>query len=111
MASAADEAGSKRIEEGLDSSQALRDGRHRFVGGRRQARSPSTGAGYLVIPGGSRRLTPELIQAVSAFQHLVTSDLPVALLVVTRAKAIQSLRREPALGWLSRTEAIYEPAD
>lgn len=67
------------------------------------------GGAILVIQGGSRRFAPEMVQAVAAFQHLVTADLPVALLVVARPKAIQSLRREPALGWLSRAEAIGEP--
>lgn len=73
---------------------------------RRDYRLPERG--YLVIQGGNRRLAPELVQAVAAFQHLVTADLPVALLVVATPEAILSLRREPALGWLSRAEAISE---
>lgn len=66
---------------------------------------------YLVIQSQNDRLAPEMIQAVAAFQHLVTADLPVALLVVASPKAIQALRREPALGWLSRAEAISESAN
>lgn len=62
---------------------------------RRDYRLPERG--YLVIQGGNRRLAPEFVQAVAAFQHLVAADLPVALLVVAGPKAIQSLRREPAL--------------
>lgn len=73
---------------------------------RRDYRLPERG--YLVIQGGNRRLAPEFVPAVAAFQHLVAADLPVALLVVAGPKAIQSLRREPALGWLSRAEAISE---
>lgn len=75
---------------------------------RREYRLPERG--YLVIQGGNRRLAPELVQAVAAFQHLVTADLPVALLVVASPKAIQVLRKEPALGWLCRAEAIHEGA-
>lgn len=48
-----------------------------------------------------------MIQAVAAFQHLVTADLPVALLVVASPKAIQALRREPALGWLKNGAKVY----
>lgn len=74
---------------------------------RRNYRLPE--GGYLVIQGGKGRLAPELVSAVAAFQHLVRDDLPVALLVVASPRAIHSLRSEPALGWLSRAEAISEP--
>lgn len=112
LASAVDEASSKRILETarrvagvagwpvvLLSVQGLRQDY------RLQER------GYLVIESGSPRLAPELVQAVAAFQHLVTADLPVALLVVARPKAIQALRREHALGWLSRADSLNELAD
>lgn len=65
--------------------------------------------GYLIIRAGTNRLTPEVALAVSAFQHLVSKDLHVALLIVASPKVIRSLRREPALGWLSRADAISEP--
>ncbi|MDQ1053059.1 hypothetical protein QE394_000987 [Arthrobacter sp. SORGH_AS 212] len=59
--------------------------------------------GYLIINAGSGRLAPEVPAAVAVFQHLVGEDLQVALLVLGAPKVIQALRREPALGWLSRT--------
>ncbi len=110
LASTADEAGSGRILETAE--RIAKDAGWPIINVsvedlRRDYRLPERG--YLVIQGGTRRLAPELVQAVAAFQHLVTADLPVALLVVARPKAIQSLRREPALGWLSRAEAICEP--
>jgi hypothetical protein len=76
---------------------------------RRDYRLPERG--YLVIQSQNNRLAPEMVQAVATFQHLVTADLPVALLVVASPKAIRSLCREPALGWLSRAEAISEDAN
>ncbi|NSX37132.1 hypothetical protein HTS88_12020 [Pseudarthrobacter oxydans] len=59
--------------------------------------------GYIIVNAGSGRLAPEVPTAVAAFQHLVGEDLQVALLVLGAPKVIQALRREPALGWLSRT--------
>lgn len=59
--------------------------------------------GYLIINAGSGKLAPQVSAAVAAFQHLVRADLQVALLVLGAPKVIQALRREPALGWLSRT--------
>lgn len=111
LASAADLAGSERI---LDTARRIaKDAGWPIINLsvedlRRDYRLPERG--YLVIQGGNRRLAPELVQAVAAFQHLVTADLPVSLLVVATPKAIQSLRRVLALGWLSRAEAISESA-
>ena len=112
LASTADEAGSKRILETAE--RIARDAGWPVIylsveDLRTDYRLPERG--YLVIQGGSRRLAQELVQAVAAFQHLVSADLPVALLVVAQPKAIQSLRREPALGWLSRAEAISSAAN
>jgi hypothetical protein len=59
--------------------------------------------GYLIIRTGSGKLAPEVPVAVAAFQHLISEDLQVALLVLGPPKVIRALRREPALGWLHRT--------
>lgn len=75
---------------------------------RRAAQLPKHG--YLIVNAGSRRLVPEVPTAVAAFQHLIGEDLQVALLVLGTPKVIQELRREPALGWLSRTFPLDVPS-
>lgn len=109
LASVADEAGCERV---LDTVRRIaHDAGWQVINLsveelRRDYRLPERG--YLIIKGRSRRFAPELVSAVAAFQHLVTRDLPVALLVIASPQAIQSLRREPALGWLSRADVISE---
>lgn len=67
--------------------------------------------GYLIIHAGTTALAPEVTDAVAAFQHLVTRDLQVALLVLATPEVIRLLRREPALGWLSRACPVSVPSD
>ena len=112
LASAADEAGSKRILETAE--RTARDAGWPLINLsvqdlRFDYRLPERG--YLVNQGGSQWLAPELVQAVATFQHLASADLQFALLVVAQPKAIQSRRREPALGWLSRAETISDAAN
>lgn len=68
------------------------------------------GRGHLIIRAGSARLAPEVAVAVAAFQHLVSEDLRVALLVLGTPKIIRALRREPALEWLSRACPVNVPS-
>jgi hypothetical protein len=109
LASVADEAGYERVLDAV--RRTAEDAGWQVINLsveelRRDYRLPERG--YLIIKGRSSRLAPEFVSAVAAFQHLVTRDLPVALLVVASPQAIQSLRREPAFGWLSRADAISE---
>jgi hypothetical protein len=67
-------------------------------------------SGYLIIQAGPAKLAPEVPGAVAAFQHLVGEDLQVALLVLGTPKVIRLLRREPALGWLSRAWPVHIPS-
>lgn len=111
LASAEDEAGFERILE--TARRIAADAGWQVINLciedlKRDYRLPKSG--YLVLQSATSPLPPELVSAVATFQHLVRDDLPVALLVVASPKAILALRREPALGWLSRAEAIREVA-
>lgn len=66
-------------------------------------------SGYLIAYfGGGGTNAAEWAPTIDRFQLLVRRDLAVALLVVATPEGIQELRRQPALGWLSRAEVVRE---
>ncbi|MET3143488.1 UNVERIFIED_ORG: hypothetical protein ABIB13_003224 [Arthrobacter sp. UYEF2] len=65
-------------------------------------------SGYLIAYGGMDTNTASWAATADRFQLLVRRDLPVALLVVATSEGIQELRRQPALGWLSRAGVVSE---
>lgn len=63
-------------------------------------------AGYLVLRGVDVPLPVEVPVLVGPFQHMVTRGLPVGLLVAGTPAGIRALRMHPAMGFLSRAEAV-----
>ncbi|WP_133247468.1 hypothetical protein [Arthrobacter sp. H-02-3] len=67
---------------------------------------PPQEAGFLILCDVVAPLPPGVPILVAAFQHLVRRGRPVGLLLVGPADGIDSLRRHPAMGFLSRAEFV-----
>lgn len=64
--------------------------------------------GFVVLRDVDMPLPTAVPVLVGAFQLLVQRDLPVALLVIGTIRGIRALRRNPAMGFLSRAESVTE---
>ncbi|MCW2135151.1 hypothetical protein B0G38_004340 [Arthrobacter sp. VKM Ac-2550] len=63
-------------------------------------------SGYLILHGVDNPTPVEVPVLIGAFQHLVSRGLPVGLLVAGTPAGIRGLRAHPAMGFLSRAEAV-----
>lgn len=63
-------------------------------------------AGYVILHDVELPLRSAVPVLIGGFQHLVRQKLHVGMLVIGSPAAIRELRREPSMGFLSRSEAL-----